>query len=147
MLRLAEEIGGADLAVDAVVGDDERFGRTGEKIDADAAVELTLGLGHKGVAGPDQHVDRRDRFGAERHGGDGLHAAQHIDLVRAAHMHGRDDGGMRPALERRRARDDALDARDFRGHHAHVRRRDHGIFAAGDVTADRSSQGCSCDRE
>ena len=31
----------------------------------------------------------------------------------------------------------ALDAGDFRGHHAHVRRRDHGIFAAGDVAADR----------
>ena len=35
MLGLAEQVGGAHFAVDAVVGDDQRLGRTGEKIDAD----------------------------------------------------------------------------------------------------------------
>ena len=136
MLRLTEEIGGADLAVDRVVGDDERLGRTGAKVDADTPEQLTLGLGHERVAGPNQHVDRRNRFGSERHGGDGLRAAQDVDLVRAAHMHGGHDCRVRSALERRRTSDDALDAGDFRGHHAHMRRRDHGIFAAGDIAAD-----------
>ena len=83
MLRLTEQIGRADLAVDRVVGDDERLGRTREEVDADSAEELTFGLGDKGVAGPDQHIDRRDRFGAERHRGDSLDAAKNIDLVGA----------------------------------------------------------------
>src|ERR1700677_2413119 len=137
VLRLAEKIGGANLAVDRVVGDDERFGWAGEKVDADAAIELTLRLGDKGVAGSHQHVDRRDRLGSERHRGDGLYAAEHIDLVSAPHMHGRDDGGMRSAVERRGTGDDPLDAGHFRRHDAHMRRRDHGIFAAGYVAADR----------
>ena len=57
MLGLAQQIGGADLGIDAVVGDDQRLGRPGEQIDADAAVELPLGLRHVGVAGTHQHVD------------------------------------------------------------------------------------------
>ena len=112
VLGLAEQVGGAHLAVDAVVGDDQRLGRAGEQIDADAAEQLALGLRHIGVAGADDHVDGGDRLGAERHGGDRLHAAEHVDLVGAAEMHGGDDGRMRPALERRRAGDDALHAGD-----------------------------------
>ena len=61
MFGLAEEVGRAHLAVDAVVGDDERLGRAGKEIDPDAAEELALRLGHKGVAGPNQHIDGRDR--------------------------------------------------------------------------------------
>ena len=113
MLGLAEQVGGADFAVDAVVGDDQRLGRAGEQVDADAAEQLALGFRHIGVAGADDHVDRLDRLGAERHGGDRLHAAEHIDLVGAAEMHGGDDRRMRPALERRRAGDDALHAGDL----------------------------------
>ena len=87
MLGLAEQVGGAHLGIDRLVGDHHRLGRAGEEIDPDAAVELALGLGHEGVAGPDQHVDGRDRLGAERHGADGLDAAEHVDFVRAAEMH------------------------------------------------------------
>ena len=57
MLGLAEQVGGADLAVDAVVGDDQRLGRPGEQVDADAAEQLALGFRHIGVAGADDHVD------------------------------------------------------------------------------------------
>ena len=46
----------ADESVDAVVGNDQRLGRPGEEIDADAAEELPLGLRHIGVAGADDHV-------------------------------------------------------------------------------------------
>ena len=60
MLGLAEQIGGADLAVDAVVGDHQRLGRAGEQVDADAAEQLALGFRHIGVARADDHVDRRD---------------------------------------------------------------------------------------
>ena len=137
MLGLAEQIGRADFAVHAVVGDDQRLGRAGEQVDADAAVELALRLRHIGVARPDDHVDRPDRAGAERHRGDRLHAAEHVDLVRAAEMHRGDDRGMRSALERRRAGDDALHARDFRGDDRHVRRGDHRVAPARHVAADR----------
>ena len=137
MLGLAEQIGGADLAVDAVVGDHQRLGRSGEQVDADAAEQLALGFRHIGIAGPDDHVDGRDRLGAERHGGDRLHAAQHVDFVGAAEMHGCDNRRMRPALERRRAGDDALHAGDPRGDDRHVRRGDHRIAPARHVAADR----------
>ena len=137
MLGLAEQVGGADFAVDAVVGDDQRLGRPGQQVDADAAEQLPLGLRHIGVAGADDHVDRLDAFGAERHGGDRLHAAEHVDVVGAAEMHGGDDGRMRAALERRRAGDDALHARDLGGDDRHMRGGDHRIAPARHVAADR----------
>ena len=137
MLGLAEQIGGANLAVHAVVGDDQGFGRTGEQVDADAAEELALGFRHIGVAGPDDHVHRADCLGAERHGGDRLHAAEHVNLVGATKMHRGDDRRVRPAFERRRTGDDAVHARDARRHDRHVRRGDHGIASARHVAADR----------
>ncbi len=137
MLGLAEQVGRTDLAVDAVVGDDQCLGRPGEQVDADAAEQLALGFRHIGIAGADDHVDCADRLGAERHGGYSLHPAQHIDVVGAAEMHGGDDGGMRPALERRCAGSDALHAGDARRHDRHVRGRYHRIASARHVAADR----------
>ena len=137
VLGLAEQVGGADFAVDAVVGDDQRLGRAGEQIDADPAIQLALCLRHVGVAGTDDHVDAGNRLGAERHGGDRLHAAEHEDLVGAAEMHRRDDRRMRAAAERRRARDDAFDPRDLGGDDRHVRRGDHRVAPARHVAADR----------
>ncbi len=75
--------------------------------------------------------------GAQRHRAHRLHAAQHVDLVRAAQMHGGDDGRVRRALHRRRRGDDARHARHRRGQHRHVRRGDHRELAAGHVAADR----------
>ena len=109
---------------------------TGEQVDADAAEQLALGLRHVGVAGADDHVDGRHRVGAERHGGDGLHAAQHEDLVGAAEVHGGDDGRMRPALVRRRAGDDALDPGDPGGDDRHVRGGHHRVAPARHIAAD-----------
>ena len=78
-----------------------------------------------------------DGLGAERHGGDRLHAAEHENLVGAAEMHRRHDRRMRPALVGRRAGDDLLHAGDARGDDRHVRRRHHRIAAARHVAADR----------
>ncbi len=77
------------------------------------------------------------RLGAERHGGDGLHAAEHENLVGAAEVHGGDDRRMRAALERRRAGDDAFDAGDLGGDDRHVRGGNHRITPAGHIAADR----------
>ena len=103
MLGLAQQIGGADLGIDAVVGDDQGLGRAGEQIDPDPAIELALGLGDIGIAGADQHVDGGHALRPQRHGADGLDAAQAIDLVGAGQMLRRDDGRRRPALIGRRA--------------------------------------------
>ena len=138
MLGLAEQVGGAELGVRRrLVGDHHRLGRSGEEVDADAAEELSLGLGDEGVARPDQHVDRRDRLGAQRHGADRLDAAEAVDLVGTAQMHGSDDRGMRRTALWGCGRDDALHACHLGGHHAHMRGADHRIFAARHVAADR----------
>src|SRR5581483_6091435 len=137
MLGLPEQVRGADFAVDAVVGDDQRLRRSREQIDADAAEQLALRFRYIGVAGADDHVDWFDALGAERHGGDGLHAAEHVDLVGAAEMHGGDDRGMRPALVGRGAGDDAGDAGDARGNDRHMCGRDHRVAPARHVAADR----------
>ncbi len=137
MLGLSEQVGGADFAVHRLVSDDQRLGRPGQEVDADAAEQLPFGFRHISVAGTDQHVDRLDRLGAERHGGDRLHAAEHIDVVGAAEMLGRDDGRMRRALVGRGAGDDAFDAGDARGDDRHVRGGDHRIAPARHVAADR----------
>ena len=115
MFGLAEQIGCANFAVHAVVGDDQGLGRAGQQVDADAAEQLALGLRHIGVAGADNHVHRLDALRAECHGRHCLHAAEHEDFVGAAEIHGGNDGRMRTALERRRAGDDALYAGDLGG--------------------------------
>jgi hypothetical protein len=89
----------------------------------------------KALPGPDQHVDRRDRLRAERHGADRLDAAQRVDLVRAGHRLRSDDRRRGLAFERRSAGDHARHAGDLGGDHAHVRRGEQRIFAAGHVAA------------
>ena len=138
MLGLTQQVGRAKLGVGGgFIGDDHGLGRACEKVDPHAAEQLALGLGHIGVAGADQHVDGLDRLGPDRHGAHGLHAAQHIDLMRAAHLHGGHDGRMRFALHGRGAGDDARHARHRCRQHRHMRAGDHRELAAGHIAADR----------
>ena len=88
MLGLAEQVGGDDLRVGGLVGDDGDLGRPGEQVDRHRAEELTLGLGDVGVAGADEHVDGRLAEQAERHRGERLHAAEHEDAVGAGEVGG-----------------------------------------------------------
>jgi hypothetical protein len=122
--------------IDGLVGDHQRLGGAGEQVDADPAEQLALGLGDKGVAGADQHVDRGDAGSAERHGAHGLDAAQAVDHVGPGQMLGGDDRRGGAALIGRGAGDDLRDARDLGGQHRHVRRRDHRVLAARHVAAD-----------
>ena len=137
VLRLPEQVGRADLRIDRLVGNHHGLGRSGEEIDADPAEELALGLCDIGVARPDQHVHGLDRLGAQRHGADGLDAAERIDLVRAAEMHGRHHRRVRLTLEGRRCRHDARHAGDGRGQHRHMRRGHHGELASRHVATNR----------
>jgi hypothetical protein len=84
VLGLTQQVGCAHLGVRGVVGDDQNLGRAGEEVDADPAIELPLGLGDIGVAGPDQHVHRLEGRGAERHRRDCLNAAENMDFIGAA---------------------------------------------------------------
>ena len=66
VLGLAQQVSGADLAVDGVVREQERLCWSGEQIDPHPPVQLALGLGHERVAWPDQHVHPIDELGPQR---------------------------------------------------------------------------------
>ena len=51
VFRLPQEIGGADLTIHCVIGDDKRLSGTSNEVNTDTAEKLALGLGHKGIAG------------------------------------------------------------------------------------------------
>ena len=137
MLGLAQQVDGDQERVGAVVGDDEDLGGAGHQVDADLAEELTLRLGDVRIARADDHVDGGDRLGADRERGDGLDAADEVDLVGAGEVHGRDrrvgDDAARCGSHRRHA----LHAGDLRRQDRHVRRSEQRVAPAGDVGADR----------
>ena len=60
-----------------------QLARPGDAVDADLAGDEPLGLGHPAVAGPGDHVDRRNGLGAVGEGGDRLRAADRVDLADA----------------------------------------------------------------
>ena len=135
---LAQNIGGREFRIAArLVGDDQRFGRTGEQIDADPAKKLPLGFGDEGIAGADQNVDRTDRLGSDRHRADRLDPAQGVDRVGTRHRLRRDDRPGRLATEGRRAADHPGHAGDLGGDDRHVGAGEQRIFAAGNIAAGR----------
>ena len=136
VLGLAEQVGGDDHRVGRLVGDDEDLRRAGDEVDADLPEQPALRLDDVRVARADEEVDRVDRLGSERERGERLNAAEDVDLVGAGEVHGGDGGVGHAPVERRRARRDALDARDLRRDDAHVRRGDHRVAAARHVGAD-----------
>jgi len=64
MLGLTEQIGGNHFDVRRVIRDNEDFRSAREKINPHLAEQLPLRFGDVGIAGPDDHVHRRDRLGA-----------------------------------------------------------------------------------
>ena len=136
VLGLAQQVGRAQLTVHRLVGDHQRLGGTREEIDAHPAEELALGLRDEHVARADEHVDRIDGLGAERHSAHRLHPAETADLVGATEILGDHDGRIRLAFVGRRAGDDPLHPRHLRRDHAHVGGGDHGVLATRHVGAD-----------
>ncbi len=121
MLCLTKEIGCADLRVDRVVGDNERFRGTGRQVDADATVKLSLRLGNKGIARTHDDVNRIDKLGADRKRSDRLDATEEIDLVSTGEVHCGDRLVGHGAVDRRGARSDTGYTCDLGREHTHVR--------------------------
>src|SRR6266702_4179946 len=136
MFCLPQEVSRTDLSVYGFICDDEGLGWPGDQVDADASEKLTLGLGYKGIARTYDHRDRSDRFGAECHGGDCLHAAHTVDFVRSAKVHRGYHGRAWLAMIWRGRRDHSRHARDSCRHYAHMCGGNQRIFPSGDVTAD-----------
>ena len=109
-------------------------GWTGEQIDADPTKQLSLRFRHVRVSRSNQDIHRSDRFGSERHCANRLDTAKAIDFVGTAQMHCGDNGIMRPAIVRRRAGNNTFHAGDLCRHHTHMRRGNHRIATARDVT-------------
>ena len=138
MLGLPEQVGGDELGVGVSVGDHRDLGRPGEQVDADLPEQLALGLGHVRVAGADDHVGRLEALDPERHRRERLDSAEAEDVVGAGGRHRVQHRRVDPpAVLRRRAGDDRLDAGDLRHDHGHERRGEHRVAPAGDVGADR----------
>ena len=59
VLGLGQQVGGGELRVGGLVGDEQRFGRAGELVDGDDAVDPALGEDDEDVAGAIDLVDVR----------------------------------------------------------------------------------------
>jgi hypothetical protein len=82
VLRLGKQVRGHPARVHAAVADHQYFRGPGDHVDADAAENLALGLGHVAVTGADDLVDARQAGRAVGQGGHGLrtaHAVQGVD--------------------------------------------------------------------
>ncbi len=136
---LADQVGGDVHRVGAAVGEDRDLGGTGLGVDADAALEETLGGGDVDVAGPGDEVHGRAVLGAVREHRDGLGAAGGVHLVDAEEGAGGEDRRVRQAAElllRRGRHGDALDAGLLRGDDVHDDGGGVDRASAGDVEPD-----------
>jgi len=122
VLRLRQQIGGDPMRVVILVGDDQHFRRTGDRIDADGAEHLPLGCRHIGIAGTDNFDHRLDRLGAMGQRGDGLGAADAVDFFNARKFGGGEHERVQLSARRRHHHDDARYACDLGRHGVHQHR-------------------------
>ena len=105
VLGLADEVGGDEPGVGGPVGDQDDLARAGDAVDVDLAVDLPLGQGDEEVPRADDLVDRLDPVDPVGEQGDGLGAADPVDLGDPQGMAGGEEVGVLPAgLGPRRAR-------------------------------------------
>ena len=136
MLRLPDEVGGAEAGVGGVVGNQDGLRGAVDAVDVHLALHQLLGVGHEDVTGAADLVYLGDRLSAIGHGPDGRHAA---DLV-----YGVDPGDLRRRQHRRVqrlasparcAQDDLPDTGDPGRNGGHQHRRGIGGGTAGGVQA------------
>ena len=91
VLGLREQVGGDKIRRCAAVGDNQYFGRSGGHIDCRAVktlADLTFGFGHIRIARPEDFIDLRNRFGAQRQRGNSLSAAHIKHLIYTTQLRG-----------------------------------------------------------
>ena len=93
VLGLSEEIGGDQLRVGGLVGDQQRLGRTRKLVDIDDAEDTALGEDDEDVARSVDLVDVGNGLGAVGHRRDRLHSTDAKDAIDAGHFGGRQHQG------------------------------------------------------
>ncbi|OQA41592.1 MAG: hypothetical protein BWY49_00338 [Candidatus Omnitrophica bacterium ADurb.Bin314] len=138
MFCLGQQVAGHEIRVGGVVRDDRDLARSGDHVDVNEPVDLTLRFRDVGIPRSDDLVDLRDRFGTEGHGADRLDAADTVNLVHAEQVRDREDVRVDvPRVTPRRGADcDLLHVGDLGRDNRHVDRRDKGRRAGRDVHAD-----------
>ena len=121
VLGLDDDVDGGEGRVGRRAGDHDDLGRPGEGgRDAHDTRDLSLGLGHVGVAGAGDDVDGRDGGGAVGQGGDRLRPTHAVDLVHTGHRRRGQGGPVDVAVRPRRDTEgDGGDAGDPGGGGAH----------------------------
>ena len=111
VLRLGDEVGGAETGVGGLVGQNDGLGRAEDPVDVDRALDQFLGVGNKDVAGAADLVDLGHGGCAVGHGRDGRDPTHLVEGVHACDLCGDYDRrvqGFSPL--RRRAENDLTDA-------------------------------------
>ncbi len=123
MLGLGKEFGNDEFGGSRSVGDDQHFRRTGKPVDTDDSVELTLRLGHVGIARTDDLVDCGDARRAESGGGDRLRTTDGIEFVDLAETRGKEYRRMHASVALRGRQDDPTpNPGDLRRNRSHKHR-------------------------
>ena len=138
VLGLADQVGGDDVGVGAVVGNHQRLGGTRHHVNPHLPEQQALGFGHVAVARAYDDVRRLARKQTLRQRGDGLHPAQGQHDVRAAELQ-RIQNGRVDAVRAvcRGGRHDVLDAGYLGCAHAHDGAGRVGVAPSGHVATRR----------
>jgi len=137
VLGLREQIGGCEFCLGGVIGEDHEFAGTGEEIDGDVADDQAFGGDDVSVARAEDFLYAANCVSAVGHSGDGLCAADTVNLGGSGNARGVEQGGVdRTVFAAGRADHDFRTACDFRQGHGHQGRRHQWGGAAGDVNAD-----------
>ena len=91
MFCLRKQVGGNKVRRRAAVGDNQHFGRASRHVDGRAVktlADLTFGFGHIRIARPEDFIDLRNRFGAQRQRGNSLRATHIKHLFYTTQLRG-----------------------------------------------------------
>jgi len=121
VFSLSKQVGGTHLRVNGVVSDDQRFGWTGKKVNANPSEQESLGFGNKGIARTNNEVHSLHKLGADGHRSHSLNATEQIDFVSPSEMHRRHGLSRNPPVDRRRHRGHSLHPGHLGCEHRHVR--------------------------
>ena len=119
MFGLAQQIGGDPCGIARAIGDDQNFRRASHHINADNAIQLTLGLCDPGIAGASDDIHAANALCAKGKGGNGLRPANPPDFIHAGQMRRREHQRVNLSLGRRGDHHKPLNTRDARRNGVH----------------------------